>query len=97
MKEIIFDKKKYPIIKGSFFVTAALGYLALSLFTINKVDDLLYMGAFLAGMIVFQICKYFFYDRNVDVTEVLGFIILVGLLIYFILNFDTLTALPMKP
>ncbi|MGD6802772.1 hypothetical protein [Rossellomorea aquimaris] len=91
MKEILFDNERYTITKRVLFIIALAVFHVLTFYTENKVDEWLYMGVMLTGMIIFMVCKFFFYDKKNDVSEILVFIILAGFIVYMITHFDTLT------
>ncbi|MGD6967516.1 hypothetical protein ACQCVP_13885 [Rossellomorea vietnamensis] len=91
MKEILFDNERYTITKRVLFIIALAVFHFLAFYTENKVDEWGYMGVMLTAMMIFMVSKFFYYDRKMDVSEILAFILLVGFIVYTITHFDTLT------
>lgn len=91
MKGILFDNERYTITKRILFIIALAVFHVLTFYTENKVDEWFYMGVMLTAMMIFMVSKFFYYDRKIDVSEILVFIILAGLIVYTITHFDTLT------
>ncbi|MGF2616507.1 hypothetical protein FZC84_01795 [Rossellomorea vietnamensis] len=91
MKKVFFNQEYYSKIKRILTVSGLIVFFCLIFFTSTKIDEWLYAGVMLTGMMIFQVCKFFFYERKVDVSEILLFIISAGLLVYLITNFNTIT------
>ncbi|TYS18632.1 hypothetical protein FZC78_03670 [Rossellomorea vietnamensis] len=91
MKEILFDNERYTITKRVLFIIALAVFQVLTFYTENKVDEWVYLGVMLTAMMIFMVCKFIFYDRKIDVSEIIVFILLAGFIVYTVTHFDTLT------